>query len=175
VKIQVKIRPAVMSDYDQLCELFDEVDDLHRRALPDIFRQRDGPVRSRERVSHLISEPTTAILVAERDGCLLGLAVLVETPASTNPLRIALRATEIVTMVVRKYAHRQGIGKSLLTASLDWAKQHGAERVELSVYAFNDDALRLYATTGFEMLSHRMVLPLPLGTNEEAGGAARAD
>jgi hypothetical protein len=44
--------------------------------------------------------------------------------------------------------------------------------MELSVYAFNDDALRLYATTGFEMLSHRMALALSLATNETAGGAA---
>ena len=29
----MNIRPAVMSDYDQLCELFDEVDALHRDTL----------------------------------------------------------------------------------------------------------------------------------------------
>jgi diamine N-acetyltransferase len=156
----MEIRPAIITDYEQLCELFDEVDILHREALPAIFRKSDGPARSRERVVHLISGPAGTILVAEHNGRLPGLAVISENAASTNPLHVPRRVFEIVTMVVRRSARGQGIGKLLMGASLKWAKQHGAEGVELSVYAFNEDAARMYTAAGFTMLRHRMMLPL---------------
>jgi ribosomal protein S18 acetylase RimI-like enzyme len=159
----MKIRAAVASDYDELCELFNEVDAIHRDRLSDIFRQPNGPPRSRERVSSLISGPASTILVAERHNVLLGLAVVVEMPASTNPLHVPRRVVEIVTVVVRKFARGQGIGKSLIRASLAWAKQREAEHVEISVYAFNEDALRVYTAAGFEMSVHRLLLRSPFG------------
>ncbi len=153
------IRPAVMSDYGQLCELFDEVDTLHRQALPGIFRKPEGPVRSRERISHLITGPATTILVAER-GALLGLAVALESGGPQTPLHVRRHVVEIGTVVVRKSERGRGIGKLLIGASLDWAKARGAEHVEISVYAFNEDALRVYEAAGFKMSVHRLTLPL---------------
>jgi hypothetical protein len=104
----MKIRPAAVSDYDQLCELFGEVEALHWQARPDIFRKPEGPPRSMERVSSLIGGPASAILVAERRGVLLGLAVVVEQPMSANPLHVPRRVVEIVSIVVRKSARRRG-------------------------------------------------------------------
>jgi GNAT superfamily N-acetyltransferase len=162
----MKIRAAAAGDYDQLCELFAEVDAMHRDRLPDIFHQPNGPPRSKERVSSLISGPTSTILVAERRDALLGLAVVVELPASTNPLHVPRRVVEIVTLVVRKLARGQGIGKSLLRASLAWARQREAEHVQISVYAFNEDALRFYTAEGFEMSVHRLLLRSPFGDSQ---------
>jgi shikimate dehydrogenase len=156
----MNIRPATTNDYEQLCELFDEVDGLHREARPDVFRKPDGPVRSRERIAHLVDGPEAAILVAERDGVLSGLAVVSEIAAAAHPLRVPCRVVEIGTIVVRANARRQGIGRALMAAALQWAKARGADHVEISVYAFNDDALRMYETAGFTMLHHRLKLPL---------------
>jgi GNAT superfamily N-acetyltransferase len=128
----MKIRPATVSDYNQLCELFDEVDALHRETRPDIFRKPDGAPRSSEWVSSLISH---------------------------GPRRVV----EIVTIVVRKSARRRGIGKSLIGASLVWARERGADHVEISVHAFNQDAMRAYAAAGFEMSVHRLLLRSPFG------------
>ena len=159
----MKIRPAVMNDYDQLCELFEEVDSIHREARPEIFCKPDGPPRSRERVSNLIGGPASTILAAEYGGVLLGLAVVMEQPISTNPLHVPRRIVEIVTVVVRKSARGQGIGKSLIGASLEWAKVRGVEHVEISVHAFNEDALSAYAAAGFQMSVHRLLLRAPFG------------
>ncbi len=159
----MKIRPATASDYDQLCELFDEVDVLHREARPDIFCKPSGPPRSTERVSSLIGGPASTILVAESGGVLLGLSVVVEQPISANPLHVPRRVVEIVTIVVRNQARRQGIGKSLIGASLAWAKERGVDHVEISVHAFNEDALRAYTAAGFQMSVHRLLLRAPFG------------
>ena len=156
----MNIRPAVMSDYDQLCALFDEVDALHRDTRPEIFRKPDGPIRSVEHVTKLVSGPNSTILVAEHDGRLVGLAVMTEQPVSSHPLHVPRRVVEIVTVVVRKAARRQGIGKSLIAAALDWARQRGAQHVEISVHAFNQDALRAYMAAGFTLSVHRLMLRL---------------
>ena len=156
-----KIRPAVASDYDQLCELFDEVDSLHTENLPDIFHKPCGPPRSRERVSNLIDGSCSTIFVAERGNAVLGLAVVVMLPHSANPLRLPRRVAEIVTVVVRQSVRREGIGTSLIRASVSWAKQQDAEHVEISVYSFNVDALRTYTALGFEIVSQRMLLRSP--------------
>jgi GNAT superfamily N-acetyltransferase len=156
----MNIRPATMDDYAQLCELFDEVDRLHRETRPDVFRKPDGPVRSRERIAHLVDGSDAAILVAERDGMLSGLAVVLEIAGASHPLRVDRRVVEIGTIVVRADARRQGIGRSLMAASLQWAKVRGADHVEISVYAFNEDALRMYEAAGFTMLHHRLKLPI---------------
>ena len=63
-------------------------------------------------------------------------------------------------MVVRKDARRQGIGRSLIEAALQWARQRDVTAVEISVYAFNEDAVRAYVAAGFTMSVHRLMLPL---------------
>lgn len=156
----MNIRPATIADYEQLCDLFDEVDRLHRETLPDTFRKADGPPRSRERIAQLVDGPNAVILVAERGEMLLGLAVLWELPVSPNPMRVPRRVVEIDTIVVRAAARRQGIGRSLIAAAVQWAKGRGADHAEISVYAFNQDALRTYEAAGFTMSLHRLKLPL---------------
>jgi diamine N-acetyltransferase len=157
----MKIRPAQMSDYDQLCELFDEVDLLHRETRPDTFRKPDGPVRSVEHVSKLIGEDTSTILVAEGQDRLLGLAVVAAREVAAHPLLVPRQLVEINTVVVRKDARRQGIGRSLIEAALHWARQREVTAVEISVYAFNQEALRAYMAAGFTMSVHRLTLTLP--------------
>ena len=95
--------------------------------------------------------------MAERGGFLLGLSVVVEQPISANPLHVPRRVVEIVTIVVREPARRRGIGKSLIGASLAWAKERGADDVEIAVHAFNEDAMKAYTAAGFQMSVHRLL------------------
>ncbi|HVN49062.1 MAG TPA: GNAT family N-acetyltransferase, partial [Bacteroidota bacterium] len=53
-------------------------------------------------------------------------------------------------MGVDRNYRRQGIGKKLITQTLQEAKKIGIERVELEVYASNIPALSLYKAIGFE-------------------------
>jgi hypothetical protein len=45
LSMDVIIRPATPDDDEAICEVLDEVDALHREALPHIFRKPDGHVR----------------------------------------------------------------------------------------------------------------------------------
>lgn len=154
------IRPAVADDHVQLCELFDELDQLHRDARPDIFRKPAGDARSRADMAGLIAGEGGTILVADGGNALVGVAVaLLRSPS--HPLLVARRTVEIDNIVVRRGHRRQGIGRLLVAACVAWGRERGADDVEVAVHDFNAAATAFYAALGFEMSVHRLRRPLP--------------
>jgi putative acetyltransferase len=45
---------------------------------------------------------------------------------------------------------RRGIGRMLLEAAVEWARISGVTKLELHVFPWNEPALRLYESFGFE-------------------------
>ncbi|MCZ8236286.1 MAG: GNAT family N-acetyltransferase [Inhella sp.] len=90
---------------------------------------------------------TDLMLVAERDGELVGLAGL--HGAGTSPRRAHART---LGLWVVPHAHRQGVGSALMQALVDVADRWiGALRLELTVNADNAAAIALYRRFGFEL------------------------
>jgi GNAT superfamily N-acetyltransferase len=148
------VRPAVPGDHAQLCELFDELDELHRNARPDIFRKPAGDARSRDDMAWLMDGEGGTILVADAGDRLLGVAVALLKNPPSHPLLVARKIVEIDNIVVRRRYHRQGIGSRLVTACVEWARQRGADEVEIAVHDFNIAAAAFYRALGFEMSVH---------------------
>ena len=148
------VRPAVRGDHLQLCELFDELDALHRDARPDIFRKPAGDARSRDDISSLIAGDGGTLLVADAGDCLVGLAVALLRHPPSHPVLVARKIVEIDNVVVRRGYQRQGIGRRLVAACIDWGRQRGADDVEIAVHDFNVGAAAFYAALGFEMSVH---------------------
>ncbi len=150
------IRPAVAGDHPQLCELFDELDELHRQARPDIFRKPAGDARSRDDIASLMAGEGGTILVADGGDRLVGLAVALLRDPLSHPLLVARKTVEIDNVVVRLDHRRQGIGRRLVAACVEWARRRGADDVEIAVHDFNGGAIAFYAALGFEMSVHRL-------------------
>jgi hypothetical protein len=70
--VEVSIRKATAEDYNALCELFDEVDALHRDNLPHIFQKPKGPVREQDYYWGLIANENVGLFVAEIGEKLVG-------------------------------------------------------------------------------------------------------
>ena len=152
------IRQATEADYEQLCDLFAELDTFHRVARPDLFRKPEGPPRDRSHVARLIASPASAILVAAQPDAriLHGFATLIGHERPATPVRPARRIVEIDNLCVRVDARRQGIGSALVEDADRWAQRKGYDGIELSVHAFNDDARKFYEASGFETALLRM-------------------
>ena len=85
------------------------------------------------------------LLVAERDGRWLGsVQILLGMPAN-QPHRC-----ELAKMMVHPSAWRQGIGRHLLQAALDTARQHGRRLITLDTRQ-GDASEHLYRSMGFEI------------------------
>lgn len=154
----ILVRTACMGDYDSLVALFDELDELHRQARPDVFRPFDGPARTRGQIEQWLTGPGSTVLVAERGLDVVGLAVLLTRPPSPFAGAVPNKVVELDNIVVRAGQRGQGIGRHLLEATVAWSRGQGASHVTVSVHAFNRDARRFYETFGFTPSIDRLVL-----------------
>ncbi len=66
---------------------------------------------------------------------------------------------ELVSMWVAPPYRQAGVGRQLVDAVLDWARETGASRVELWVTRGNDQAQRLYESAGFRETGEHQTLP----------------
>jgi GNAT superfamily N-acetyltransferase len=143
------VRAAKAADYEPVCALFAEVDELHRAHLPWLFSAPDGEPRSRELFEQQRSDASMAVFVAERQG-LLGAATVLLRRAPEFALFIPQTWAVLDNIVVSSLARREGVGSALTHAAEHWARSHGAKWLELGVYEFNAGAREFYCALGYD-------------------------
>ena len=154
--MRIAIRRAMDGDLPRIVELFAQVDELHREALPWLFRKLDEP-RSAEVLSRFIHGSDCATFVAaEPDSPVIGFVVVYVREVVKAPIVRPARVAEIDNLVVDRAARRRGIGRSLVEAALAWSHDARAERTELGVYEFNDEGRQFWHAMGFETVFRRL-------------------
>jgi ribosomal protein S18 acetylase RimI-like enzyme len=94
-----------------------------------------------------LEEPNIIILVAERDGNVVGYTY---AGVEGNDYMALRGPAGVVYDIIVDPAHRgQGIGRMLLDATIDELKSRGAPRVVLSTAERNAPAQRLFDRAGF--------------------------
>lgn len=155
----VQIRQATLQDYPSIAPIAHESQELHAQGQPTIFRS-DTPGFSKEYLRHLIEDEPSDACVAEEDGHIVGYVFLHVHPLSFldffHPQTVAL----ISDIAVTAPARHKGIGRLLFEASLQWARDRNADRLELNVWEFNKNAIAFYERNGMQTLNRTMSLPL---------------
>lgn len=154
--LEFGIRKATMADYEALGAIFEEVDILHRRAMPDVFQSSDGPAHAEDYIASIIDSDDSVVLVAVVKGRVVGAAHVVVRETPDIPIIVPRRFGVIDSIAVRKPLRRKGIGRALLVGVTRWLADKGVHQLELSVYDFNRSALGFYRQQGFRTISRRM-------------------
>jgi GNAT superfamily N-acetyltransferase len=149
-----------MGDYQALVTLFDELDEFHRQARPDVFQRFDGPARTAAQIEQWLAGPGSTVLVAESGQDVVGLAVLLTRPPAAFAGVVPGKVIELDNLVVRADRRSQRIGRKLLEAVVEWSRGQGASLVGVAVHAFNRDARRFYEGFGFAPSIDRLVLAI---------------
>lgn len=151
------IREATAKDYDELCELFEEVDVLHHDNLPHIFQTPNDSARRYDHYIGIMTDENVRLLVAEIDENLVGFVhiVLRDTPA--HPIFKPRNYVVVESIGVSSEYQNQGMGRMLMEAVHVWAAEKGATSIELNVYEFNHKAINFYQRLGYELLSRKMI------------------
>ncbi|HEX9971721.1 MAG TPA: GNAT family N-acetyltransferase [bacterium] len=154
--MELIIRNAMESDYESLCDLFEQADAFHRKYVPHIIQKHDGLSRDKDYVENLIADGNVGLFVAQIGQRLVGLicCFIRETPAI--PILVPRKYVYIDNLVVDEAHRHRGIGHALLEKAHRWALQNGIHEIELNVWQFNDAAIRLYEKLGYETVTLRM-------------------
>jgi ribosomal protein S18 acetylase RimI-like enzyme len=138
-----------------------ETFEFHRRqAEPQFFRRTDAPPPSRRFVADLLETGNGAFLLAEAAGEIIGfLTVRVGHPPD-EPFLMGTRFAVVDSLGIAEAWRGKGAGRALMAAAEVWAAAHGAERLQLNVWEFNEGALAFYETLGYQTYSRNMWKPL---------------
>ena len=144
----VNVREAKIDDLGQLIKLRLQM----INACPDSFLDDYGELTEwsfedwGKWFSRLTESQNSNLIVAEEDGKLVGIIGC----KGVKHKRAAHVATLVGIGVLPEYRHH-GIGKQMLTEMLAWVKeQTKVERLQLTVYADNEIAIKFYKKLGFQ-------------------------
>ena len=149
-------RQASANDYDDLCELFNEIDTLHHVNLPHIFQKPNGAAREKDHYLRLVDDEKIGLFVVEADEKLAGFVHVFVRDTPVFPVIIPQHYAVIDEIAVKSEFQKHGIGKMLMEKAQEWATANGAAFIELNVYEFNKNAISFYERLGYQTLSQKM-------------------
>jgi RimJ/RimL family protein N-acetyltransferase len=145
---QFVVRPAAPADAAELVELARAVGgEPEGWLISDSAWRTVGDERRYLRAAR--RHPDVAVFVAEAgDRVVARLSVARDShPASRHVADLGL-------MVAAGY-RRRGIGRALLEAAAEWAREVGVAKLELHVFPWNEPAIALYESFGFAREGYR--------------------
>lgn len=157
----VLLRPLSRDDYAAYLERVKELDALHREALPEFFRAAEGePGRTREYFEGLLDEPDVLLLGAWVDGELAGFAHAIVRTVEQRWIHVGRRDVILDNLAVGPRWQRRGLATALIDGVAEWARQRGAQQLQLDVWEANAVAVRFYEEVGFVTQRRRFVRPV---------------
>ena len=137
------VRPATLHDANALVDLAESVGREEGRWILGT-----GPWRSasdeRRYLRSIQRFPDAAVFVAEDGERLVGRLSL-----SRDPHPASRHVADLGLMVAASH-RRQGVGTALLDVAVGWARESGVRKLELHVFPWNEAAIALYESFGFE-------------------------
>jgi GNAT superfamily N-acetyltransferase len=124
------------------------------RPYDDTWRQRRGQYRR-----WLEGDTEAVLLVAERDGRVVGYAMLTAGPGAAT-WDLGDTVVEVETLSVLPEERGSGVGAALMDASRRWAGQRGARTIAVGLAHTNEGAQRFYEREGFTPFYLDMVLDI---------------
>ncbi len=129
--MSLTVRSLLSGDLDVVERLERELFGAQAWSRAALVEELDGPGRT--------------YLAADVDGALVGYA----------GLRCDGVDADVMTIGTQTAQQGRGVGRALLRALLDRARELGARRVFLEVRVNNDAAVHLYASEGFQRIGRR--------------------
>lgn len=151
------IRKAVLGDIPSLCKLYFEFHEYHARAIPDRLQSLglyenfnlDPLISSLESI---LMDEDAVIFVVEDSGDLMGFVEAYMREDEDNSMRVSYRHSYLQSLMVKDVHREGGVGRRLLKAVEEWAKDKCAVEMRVDIWEFADNPLGFYEEMGYRTL-----------------------
>lgn len=142
----MQIRKMKKADYEQVDILMGQVHKLHLKNRPDLYMDVEH-VYSYEEFQDMLQNDGVISILAEENGKVLGICFV----SMRNRTCMVKRLTAYMDdLCVDQECRGRGIGRQLFQHAEFLAREKGAERLDLMVWAFNEKAKEFYESLGLK-------------------------
>ena len=152
----MNIRVATPKDIESIADLNVEVQNLHAKAHPHIFKHVEDGVFAINYIAEQMTTPNTYFFIAELDGEAVGYVFARVIHRPENPYTYAWNWVYIDQIAVKPSAQGKGCGSALIQAVRELAQEEGIETIALDTWAFNEKAQDFFKNQGFTMFNMKM-------------------
>lgn len=150
------IRPALESDFAEICQLYRQIYQTHYQANPESYKIPPELPITRGAFIAMLEDANELFLSAESNQKVVGfLNASVEEDEGNHIYQPYIRVS-IDEVVVTPSCQNQGIGQALLRAAEDWAKSLDIKDLTAIVYQSNQSAMQLFKQSNYSPLTVRL-------------------
>ena len=146
----MEIRRAQERDMEDIDRLLVQVNMVHHRGRPDLFRAGQKKYTD-DQLRALIHDDSRPIFVAVNDSQkVLGYAFCIFQQHLNDNILTDIKTLYIDDLCVDEAMRGKHIGKLLYSAALDFAREHGCYNLTLNVWSCNESAMMFYESCGLK-------------------------
>lgn len=147
----MRIREAGQRDVADILRLNVELHDYSARGVPSRLRiaERYDEQARHAYVDNVLSDVNATYLVAVDDDEAVGYAEIHLQEPEQDLGVVPTRRAHLQALAVTSSRRNEGIGGALLAAAEDWARERGAEEMELDHWIFEGDPSVFYEHAGY--------------------------
>jgi len=151
----MEIRTATPNDSLLLSSLCRDVQSLHAKHHPEVFKMPQNDDFAVAFFDEMLSNPEFTAFLAEEQGQAVGYALCRLAERPENPFTFEMRFLLIDQISVRPEARHKGVATALLKQAEIHAKGLGLSRLQLDSWDFNREAHACFEKFGFRKFNYR--------------------
>ena len=143
------VRRAQKEDIPGILELLVQVDMVHHKGRPDIFKGPATKYDAAELETILADDSSPVFVCVDDGGSVLGHAFCIHKQEINNNVLTDIRTLYVDDICVDENARGQHIGKMLFDHVRSYALAQGFYNITLNVWSCNPGAMSFYEKMGF--------------------------
>ena len=157
---KIKLRKATTNDRDDTYQLFEQIQNLHAKNHPELFKQAKYDNKFKEFYENLMNSKTDRLVLVTQDKLPIAyihyfLGYKFETMFNNSyPFGF------IYQVIVDSKHRKKGVAKKLLEYAKNDAKEFGAIILSIDHFSFNGAARQCFMSAGFVMNREFMSLDI---------------
>ena len=155
---RIEVRPAKREELERVNDLRRMVNELHVAGRPVHFKPGFGQELQGHVYDQFDQPERFGVLVGLVDGEVAGFATVQYVRRPEGPYTLPLAFYHVEEFGVDAAHRRKGVAAALVDYMKTDARRRGFHRLDLDVWAFNDDALAFYEAVGFTTYRRYMEL-----------------